>query len=135
MISRVKNLTGRGRRTTKSKKSITRIDYSEKMFVYAQGQNHFGLMQFDDCNVRAFLKNVFLINFDFRIHAVFYCTGCILLLFFIVNFSFLVWKILIIAKLKKQDATEGPRDTITTLTSTISTEDGSTDPDLCSPKL
>ena len=56
MKSRVKSLIGRGRRTTKSKKNITRIDYSEKMFVYAQGQNHFGLMQCDDYNVRAFLK-------------------------------------------------------------------------------
>ena len=58
--------------------------------------------------------------------------------FVMVNFAFLVWKILIIAKLRKQDATERPRDTITTLTSTITTKDdcqGSPDPGLCSPKI
>ena len=55
--------------------------------------------------------------------------------FVTVNFAFLVWKIWIITKLKKQDAIEKSRDTITTLTSTITTGDGSPDPGLCSPKL
>ena len=106
------------------------------MFVYAQGQNHFGLMQFDDCNVRAFLNNVF-----FQLTLILEFTPFLIVLavcfcfFVFVNFAFVVWKILIIAKLKKQDATQGPRDTIITLTSTISTNDGSTNPDLCSPKL
>ena len=89
---------------------ILRIDKSENRFVYAQGQNHSGLILKKDCSVRISSKISFkktfltlILKFTPFLTIILPVLCCFIVT---VNLAFASWKILTIAKLIRQSATE-----------------------------